>query len=251
MTNDAPGEQQVRLYRTPLHPCPYLPDRQASNLVVDPAARLRPGLYQRLLELGFRRSGEHVYRPDCPACRRCIATRIPTRDFRPRRSQRRAWKAAIGRLSWIERPASIDPEHYALYGRYLSSRHPGGEMAKGAPEDYLGFLTSSWGETRFFELREDKRLVAVAVSDLTDACVSSVYTFFDPGAQVFSPGVLCILWQVREALARGKDWVYLGFWVPGCRKMEYKLEFRPVEILSEQRWRHLDRREPIDLPELR
>ena len=112
-------------------------------------------------------------------------------------------------------------------------------MESGDTEDYLGFLTASWSDTRFFELREGGRLIAVAVSDLTEGALSSVYTFFDPGDDSLSPGVLCILWQIREALAQGKQWVYLGFWVPGCRKMAYKSDYRPLEIFSDQHWTRL------------
>jgi len=235
------------LYRTGLHACPYLPDKRASNLLIDPTAPMSPQLYEQLLALGFRRSGAHVYRPACPTCQLCIPARISVRDFRPRRSQRRAWRNAYGRLRWIERAGAFDPQHYALYRRYQTARHPGGVMESGDAEDYLGFLTASWSQTCFFELREHQRLVAVAVSDLTEAALSSVYTFFDPRDQDLSPGVVCILWQIREALARGKSWVYLGFWVPGCRKMAYKSDYRPLEILDGGGWRQLDEHSLGDL----
>jgi len=247
MTGQPRADQPLRLYRTGLHPCPYLPDRRSSNLFVDPAMPMSPQLYQQLLALGFRRSGEHVYRPACPTCRLCIPARIPVLDFRPRRSQRRAWRNADRRLRWIERPGVFDPEHYALYRRYQSARHAGGAMENGDAQDYLEFLTASWSETRFFELREAERLVAVAVADLTGAALSSVYTFFDPRTEALSPGVLCILWQIHEALARGKQWVYLGFWVPGCRKMAYKSDYRPLEILSQQHWRRLGAHPPTEI----
>lgn len=101
------SQRAVTLYRSATHPCPYLPDATAASAFVDPALELSPPLYGRLLEHGFRRSGVHVYRPACPECSGCRAVRIPVADFRPRRSQQRAWRASATRLSLVPRPAEF------------------------------------------------------------------------------------------------------------------------------------------------
>jgi arginyl-tRNA--protein-N-Asp/Glu arginylyltransferase len=225
------------LYRTGLHPCPYLSGHQAATLFVDPGAALDPALYEQLLQQGFRRSGEHVYRPDCPGCARCVSTRLPVIDFRPKRSQRRAWDALGERLEVIERPPRFDPAHFALYQHYLDARHPDGGMAGGGPESYCNFLIAGWSDTLFLETRLEDKLLAVAVTDRTPRALSAVYTFFDPSAASLSPGVVCILLQIHQALAEDKDWLYLGYWVPGCRRMEYKTEYRPIELWLDGRWR--------------
>jgi arginine-tRNA-protein transferase len=237
------------LYRTPPHPCPYLPARQAVNLFVDPSAALNPAAYELLLMRGFRRSGDYVYRPGCPGCHRCIAARIPVRAFRPRRSQRRVWSGNAGRIRAAERPPELNPEHFDLFHRYLATRHPDGGMAEGGPEAYLAFLRARWSDTRFVELRDGDLLVAVAVTDRTPGAFSSVYTFFDPRESHRSPGVLSILWQIGEAADQGKDWLYLGYWIPGCRKMDYKADYRPIELYSNAGWRRFGPGEPLDVPE--
>jgi len=238
----------LTLFRTGLHPCSYLPERQAATLFVDPGASMDPDLYDRLLRQGFRRSGEHVYRPDCPACARCISARIPVGDFRPRRSQRRAWKALDGQLQLLERSPRYDPEHFDLYRRYLDARHPHGNMAGSGPESYRSFLTASWSDTLFMEVRREGRLLAVAVTDRTPTALSSVYTFFDPDAAALSPGVLCVLLQIRKAIAQGKDWLYLGYWVPGCKQMEYKMDYRPLELWLDRRWHRFERSQTPPIP---
>jgi arginine-tRNA-protein transferase len=245
-----PGQlRTVDLYRTPAHPCPYLPGRQAVNLFVDPSAALDPATYELLLMRGFRRSGDHVYRPGCPACRRCVPARIPVGAFRPKRSQRRVWAANAGRIRALAREPELDPEHFELFHRYLAARHRDGGMSEAGIEDYLGFLTAGWSDTRFVELRDGDHLMAVAVTDHLPRALSSVYTFFDPRDAHRSPGVYSILWQIAEAKALGKHWLYLGYWIPGCRKMDYKAEYRPVELRGTQGWRRIDRGESPGLPE--
>ena len=237
--------QAIRLYRGTEHPCPYLPGRTAASAFVDPSLTLSPHLYGHLLAQGFRRSGSLVYRPICPHCAACRAVRIPVDDFRPRRSQRRAWHAGGDRLEIQPRPACWDERHFALYQRYLETRHPDGEMAGGDADDYRRFLFAAWGEARCLELRIDRRLLAVAVTDVVPGALSAVYTFFDPSESALSPGVLAILAQIELARYWRLDYVYLGYWIRDCRKMSYKAEYRPLEVLLDGAWCHVGRGEPI------
>lgn len=227
----------LRLFRGGLHPCPYLPDRTAASIFLDPNAALTPALYGRLLDHGFRRSGEHVYRPDCPQCAACCAARLPVDAFRPRRGQRRTWAGAGAGLAIAPKEAVFRAEHYALYRRYLAARHADGPMAEGGPEDYEAFLTSRWCETVFVELRLDGRLLAVAVTDVVPAGLSAVYTYFEPEYASRGPGVLAILAQVELARRWRLPWLYLGYWIGACPKMRYKIDYRPVELLIDGDWR--------------
>lgn len=227
----------LRLLRGGLHPCPYLPDRAAASIFLDPKAALTPALYGRLLDHGYRRSSEHVYRPDCPKCAACRAARVPVEIFRPRRGQRRTWARAGTRLAIAPKEAGFRAEHYALYRRYLAARHAEGPMADGGPEDYEAFLISSWCETVFVELRLDGRLLAVAVTDVVPAGLSAVYTFFEPTEASLGPGVLAILAQVELARRWHLPWLYLGYWIGACPKMRYKTDYRPVDLLIDGDWR--------------
>jgi arginine-tRNA-protein transferase len=109
-------------------------------------------------------------------------------------------------------------------------------MAKSSPEDYLDFLSSSWCETRFVEFSINGRLAAVAVVDQTNNAWSAVYTFFDPDFSAYSPGVYAVLWQIEQARQAGREFLYLGFWIQSCKKMAYKTQYQPMQLLVNQQW---------------
>jgi leucyl-tRNA---protein transferase len=238
--------KRIRLFQGPAHACSYLPGRLAQSLYVDTGLILDPVTYSRLAEQGFRRSGDLVYRPDCPGCSACVPVRIPVACFSPNRSQLRNLRDN-GEMIAIPKPAVYTDEHYQLFQRYLAARHEDGGMADSSPEDYLGFLASDWAETWFVEFREQERLLAVAVVDRLDTGLSAVYTFFDPAQHERGLGTLAVLWQISEAKRLGLDWVYLGFWIGDCRKMSYKDRFRPLEALLDGEWRVFEKGEKIDL----
>jgi len=124
-----------------------------------------------------------------------------------------------------------------MYSRYQRQRHRGGGMDEPTPEQYRAFLTSNWSDTVFFEFALDDRPVAVAVVDRLPDAFSAVYTFFEPGEARRALGVNAVLFQIEEAARRGLRWVYLGYWVSGCRKMDYKREYLPQERLVGGAWR--------------
>ena len=127
-------------------------------------------------------------------------------------------------------------EHYRLYRRYISERHPGGNMDGATPGDYRSFLGGAWSETVFFEFRLGPHLLAIAVSDRLSDALSAVYTFYDPDFEGRSLGTYCILWQIEAAKHAGHEWLYLGYWIEECRKMRYKEDFRPHERYIDGAW---------------
>lgn len=232
--------EHVRLYLSTEHVCGYLPGRSARNAYVDPEFTLNPGRYAWLLEMGFRRSGVHVYRPYCQQCRLCIPARIAVDRHTPSRSQRRCL-ARNRDVTLVQQPA-LTEEHYTLYRRYLVARHADGGMDANNRDAFHNFLECTWGLARFWELRAGERLLAVAVVDETPRALSAVYTFFDPAEEARSLGTLAVLHQIEVARERGLPHVYLGYWVPGSRKMDYKKHFHPLEVLTAQGWLEM----PVD-----
>ena len=228
----------VRLLLGTEHACGYLPERSARSAFIDPEFPLSAARYGVLLDLGFRRSGAYVYRPACAACRDCLAARVPVAQFEADRSQRRCLRRNADLT--FDREPMLGEEHYALYRTYLASRHAGGGMN---PEDYKAFRTfleCSWGDTQYWTLRKDKRLLAVAVVDLVPSGISAVYTFFDPAERARGLGTCAVLRQIDQARALGKPYVYLGYWVANSPKMDYKRRYRPLEVLRRDTWVHLD-----------
>ncbi len=230
------GEQRLSFYATPPHDCNYLPDRSAITLFADPRFQKNTRLYSALADCGFRRSGEHLYIPHCESCCSCIPVRVPVREFKPSRNQRRNWKLnqhlIINKLDPV-----FNSEHYDLYEKYLLSRHRGGGMDNPSPESYMQFLTASWSSTCFYEMRlQDNGLVAVAVVDILDNALSAIYTFFDPDYAHLSPGRFAVLFQIAEAKKLGLRFVYLGYWIDKCKKMTYKDEYQPLEYYHHNGW---------------
>lgn len=225
----------IRLYQTQDHACGYWPERVARDLLLDPREPALPLLYGQMLALGFRRSGGNIYRPRCAACRACTPARVPVARFQPNRAQRRC-SARNADLVWSEHAAGYSDERFALYRRYLRSRHRGGGMDHATQFDFEQFLACAWSPTRFLEARLDGQLLAVAVTDVVEGALSAVYTFFDPECADRSLGTAAILQQIDFARRTGRAHLYLGFWLAGHPKMDYKARFRPLELLVDGHW---------------
>lgn len=248
--NDRERDGRIRLLITPEHPCSYLPNRSAQTIFIDPEARKSPEFYQSLLDMGFRRSGGDIYRPDCNSCKECLSVRIPVERFTPRRSQRRAWNRLKDSLKVKVVPAQFSQDHFELYATYINSRHPDGDMANPTQDDYCRFLITPWCYTAFVEFHLDDKLFSVAVIDLLPNGISAVYTFFDPALSALSPGVVSILWQIEEAKRQNLRWLYLGYWIPGCKKMQYKQDYRPIQVYSDEIWKEFSSEANISIDKL-
>ena len=229
----------LRLYATPAHECSYLPGRRAVTVFADPALPKTPALYSALAPYGFRRSGAHLYVPHCPHCSACVPVRLPVADFQPRRRHRRIRRLNEDLRVRLREPI-FDPGHYALYCRYQHARHRGGGMDSTSPEQYLGFLASDWSETLFYEFSLDEKVLAVTVLDVLADGLSAVYTFFEPAAARRALGVNAVLFAIDETRRRDLPWLYLGYWVSGCRKMDYKREYLPQERLIDGHWQRIE-----------
>jgi arginine-tRNA-protein transferase len=156
-------------------------------------------------------------------------------DFIPSRSQRRVINAnADLRLTITD--SVIDDEAYNLYERYIVEKHADGDMFPPDREQYESFLNNGLGCTQYFRLYDKDRLVCVAVSDQMLDGLAAIYTFYDPEFEKRSLGTFAVLLQISHAKKLGLPYVYLGYWIDGCRKMSYKTRFRPIEMLSNGRW---------------
>lgn len=228
--------KNIRLFTTQVHPCSYLPGQQARTLFIDPELEVSRALHTQLSELGFRRSGSHIYRPHCEHCRGCIPCRIPVREFVPNKRFRRVLRKnadlRVARVSSIE-----NDEFYGLYADYINTRHRDGDMFPASREQYDSFLASACETTAFYSMRApDGTLVGVMVSDHLDNALSAVYTFYDLDAARRSLGNFAILWQVAEAARLDLPYLYLGYWIRECEKMNYKIQYRPLQMLVNGRW---------------
>lgn len=228
----------VQFYATAPYPCSYLPGRQARSQVAAPNHLVNAETYTTLVATGFRRSGTFTYRPYCDDCRACVPVRVPVERFTPSRTQRKIWRRhshlrpLVARLAW-------SAEHYALYQRYQSVRHPGGGMDHDNREQYSQFLLASCVNTRLVEFRDpEDTLLMVSIIDVLGNGLSSVYTFYEPDASG-SLGTWNILWQIQQCASLELPWLYLGYWIEASPKMAYKTAFRPLEGYLHGEWREL------------
>ena len=218
----------INFFASTPEPCSYLDGRKSVSAFANPHMDMDMGTYNELIRHGFRRSGGYIYRPHCPNCQECISVRVPVRKHRFSRSERRV----IRRNDDLEVRVvngKYREGHFDLYRRYINSRHGDGSMANPSKSDYHRFLICDWTDTLFFEYRLNRILVAVAVCDLTDSGLSAVYTFFDPDYAHRSLGHFAIL-------KRELDFLYLGYWIRDCSKMNYKRRYRPLEAYLNDQW---------------
>ena len=226
---------RLKFYATNPHTCSYLPEEQATTLFLDPSQPMDVNVYAELSALGFRRSGDHLYRPHCQSCNACVPARIPVALFQPNRQQRRILKRNLD-LSVCKVTPAFTEEYYALYVRYIEQRHADGDMYPPSREQFATFLVRNLPFSYFYEFRLDGQLLAVAATDLLPNGLSAVYTFYDPDEDHRSLGRFAILQQIEETHRLGLQALYLGYWIKNCRKMNYKTQYRPIELFVNQRW---------------
>ena len=225
----------VKFYITQDHACSYLPEQRAKTLFADPYIAFDGKMYTELSQIGFRRSGNYLYKPYCDHCKACIPIRIPVKQFKMNRRQKHVWFKNQD-LMVIEEKPHFNSEFYTLYKNYIAARHSEGDMYPATEAQYQSFLLNDWSNSIFFSLYKGNSVIAVTVVDKLINALSAVYTFFDPEQAKRSLGSFAILYQIEKAKALNLPFVYLGYWIKNCHKMNYKSEYRPLEMLINQQW---------------
>ena len=197
-------------------------------------------LNNSLSKQGFRRSQNVLYRPACASCSACLSARIDVAKFQPSKSQKRILKrnAALQRRRIA--PWATE-QQYDLFRSYLDARHAQGGMADMDIFEFAAMIEETLVTSRVMEYSQsDGELKAVCLTDIFDDGLSLVYSFFDTSQPQNSIGTYMILNHIDMAREAGLPYVYLGYWVPGSPKMDYKARFKGVEIFRDGGWRQLD-----------
>lgn len=214
--------------------CQYLHDRDW-QFEYEIVATATADEYGERLRLGWRRFGHALFKPSCPACSMCRSLRIPVVTFHADRSQKRAWKANDGVLRLVVGAPSDTSEKRALFEAFHSYQHDSKGWSNAAT-DYTEMFVLNPFKTEEWCYYLDDRLIAVGYVDRVDDGLSAIYFYYDPRERHRSLGTFNVLSIVNAARAAPLPYVYLGYYVEGCRSLEYKARFRPHERLEHGRW---------------
>ena len=260
------GKDFPEFYLTRPQPCPYLPDRDERKLFTHLGPDGSIADFDYLHQEGFRRSQTIAYRPQCEHCSACISVRIRVDDFKRSKSQKRVWNNNKSLIA-TRTDALSSAEQYALFKAYVETRHNDGGMAEMNLFEYQAMIEDSFVDSFIREYREPNSsssirpdgerysyslssesykpkatsdLIAVALCDLLSDGISLVYSFFEPNLHSRSIGTYIILETIDYARAVGLPYVYLGYWVKGSQKMDYKIKFLPQDHLINGEWVRVD-----------
>ncbi|MFN3724029.1 MAG: arginyltransferase [Paracoccaceae bacterium] len=234
-----------QFYVTAPQSCPYLEGRMERKLFTALQGEHAQRLNDTLSKQGFRRSQNVLYRPSCSECSACLSARIRVADFQPSRTQRRIMR----RTAHLRRNATspwATEDQFALFRRYLDARHADGGMADMDIFEFAAMIEETPIKSRVIEYTRPREarersaaLAAVCLTDVFDDGLSMVYSFYDPDLTDLSLGTHIILDHIAIAREAGLPYVYLGYWVPGSRKMGYKAGFSALEIYKGGEWQDL------------
>ena len=234
-----------RFFVTAPSPCPYLAGKSERKVFTELRGENADELNEALGRIGFRRSQTVAYRPSCLDCQTCVSVRLVAAEFQPSGTPKRLLKRHGDLIATECRPWAT-AEQYELLQRYLAVRHPGGGMTQMEEGDFADMVEHSPVSSYVIEYREPGvgsqpgRLVGACLTDFQGDGLSMIYSFYDPEAEARSGlGTYIILDHIRRAAERELPYVYLGYWVAGSDRMQYKVRFRPLERLSGGGWERI------------
>ena len=235
-----------QFFLTAPSPCPYVEGQFERKVFTHLVGDKAPELNDLLTQGGFRRSQNIAYRPACENCRACISVRIIADEFEPSENMRRVTKRNSD-LVGVQHDAEPSTEQYQLFRTYLDARHRKGGMSDMTVLDYAMMVEDTHVDTKVIEYRRrgpdtfitgrgEGELIAVSLADRMGDGLSMVYSYYKPEMEDRSLGTFMILDHIQRAKALGLRHVYLGYWVNGSRKMNYKVRFQPQEHLGPKGW---------------
>ncbi len=230
-----PSFEKIQFYTTTEYNCSYIDKMDAQSLVVTPYKSINQNIFQDLIEKGFRRSGQYIYKPNCKSCTACIPIRLPVQKFLFSKTQKRIYKK-YGFFKVREAPLAFKQKHFDLYLKYQNKRHSYINNDQNNLDDYNDFLIKSNVKSKFIEFWDGDLLKIVSIVDIVSDGISAVYTFYDPDDKKVSYGTYSIIWLINWCKAQQLKYMYLGYWIGECKKMKYKTNFKPYELYIKGYW---------------
>jgi arginine-tRNA-protein transferase len=215
------------------YPCAYLPEKQV-RMRYKYVPRATTAYCTAVIQRGWRRFGKYYFHPTCKGCNECKSLRIEVDAFTPSRSQKKAQKRNVNTRIIVQKP-TMTQMHIDLYTKYHSfkSTKDGWSQKSITHQEYHeNFVEGAHEFGKEVLYIVDDKLVGVDLIDILDDGISAIYFFYDPDYDRLSLGTFSLLYQIKLAKILELKWIYLGYWVEGCKAFAYKPNFKPQQILD-------------------
>lgn len=228
--------KKIQFYLTANYNCGYLPEKKAQSIVASPYQNVNQKEFNNLIKIGFRRSGNHVYKPHCHECDACKPIRLDVLKFKRNRTQERCFKK--NDLKVVEESLDFLEEDFLLYSKYQKTRHNDlSSSIEDQKEEYKNFLLTSNFKSKKMKFFHNDKLLMISIIDYLNDGISAVYTFYDQNYFKKSLGTYSILWLVEKCKNEKLPYLYLGYWIKENVKMSYKTNFKPFELFEDKKWK--------------
>jgi len=213
--------------------CAYLPEkkvRMSYKYVPDANKTFVSALIYR----GWRRFGKYYFHPICQGCNECKSIRIDVKKYKYTKSQKRSIKRNRDTEIIIQKP-TLTQAHIDLYNKYHSFKQEkdNWKFREISHREYIeNFVDGAEDFGKEILYIRDGKLVGVDLVDILDDGISSIYFYYDPDFGRLSLGTYSLLYQINLANILDLEWIYLGYWVDGCKAFAYKPNFQPQELLD-------------------
>ncbi len=187
-----------------------------------------------VIDRGWRRFGKYFFHPICNGCNECKSIRIDTQNYHYTKSQKKSIKRNADTQIIVQEP-SLSQAHIDLYNKYHSFKHQKDNWSHrniSQKEYHENFVDGAFDFGKEVLYIRDDKLIGVDLIDILDDGISSIYFFYDPDYANLSLGTYSLLYQIKLANILNLPWIYLGYWVDGCKAFAYKTNFKPQEVLE-------------------
>jgi len=225
----------LNFHRSLPRPCPYLPGKKEHLLFTDLTKFVSKKTLEKLVSEGFRRSENIFYKPNCKNCKACMSARIIINNFLFSKNFKRILKKNQDLKFKIVAPKT-NQEHYKLFKNYLKLRHSKGDMMAMTYLDFRTMLEISPVKTKIFHVYKNNKFFGAMLYDIYKNSYSANYSFYNPKFKNRSLGTFLILKLIEQAKKEKIKYLYLGYYIKECKKMSYKINFKPIEILKNKKW---------------
>jgi len=213
--------------------CAYLPDKKV-RMYYKFVENAPKAFTSAVIEHGWRRFGKYYFHPICQGCNACKSLRIDVENYTPSKSQRKVIRRNKETRIIVQKP-NVTQAHLDLYNKYHQWKHnkDGWKHRSITSREYAeNFVEGAHEYGKEVLYVQNDKLIGVDLIDILDDGISAIYFYYDPDFSRLSLGTYSLLYQIKLARILNLKWIYLGYWVDGCKAFAYKPNFKPQEILD-------------------